>query len=299
MSEEDYLASLLDHFNALRSTLVQCLCIILTGCFFCFIFTQPILEWFTAPLNAKPPLTTEQSLTTRITNHQTTPQLFHLPTKAVVHKELPLQAEEITPDTFLIPPEKSLTYTRYELHKQPLVILGPLEGMKIALKTAFLVGFVLTAPLWGFCLAKFIAPALRREEKRAAIPFLLTSAGFIVMGGAFAYYVTIPLANAYLAQFNSLIGVNLWSLSHYLDYSLFLLIANAAAFQLAVFGLFAVHYRLVTAETLSSHRRGAIVAAFILGALLTPPDVATQILMAIPLIALYESVVLYARLRKV
>ena len=87
-------------------------------------------------------------------------------------------------------------------------------------------------------------------------------------------------------------------LTHYLDYTIFLLLANGLAFELCVLGLFAVHLGLVTAEGLLAKRRVAIVGAFILGALLTPPDVLTQIMLAIPLIVLYEGIILYARLKR-
>lgn len=283
MGDQDHLAPLLDHFQALRNTLVQCLSIVLIGCVVCFAFTEPLLAWFTAPLHPSGDLTVEKIETIQVSNPHATPQLYLMPSGETVE----------------VAPNATFTHTLHQPQNRPLVLLGPLEGMKIALKTAFFVGVLLTAPLWAFCIARFIAPALRQAEKRAAIPFLLTSVGFIVMGGLFAYSVTIPLANTYLLQFNAALGTNLWSLSHYLDYTLFLLIANGAAFQLAAIGLFAVHYRVVTAELLSTHRRGAIVVAFILGALLTPPDVATQFLLAIPLIILYESVILYAKLRRV
>ncbi len=299
MGDNDQVAPLFAHFEALRNTLVQCLCIVLAGCVLCFAFVQPIIAWFTAPLYPAHSLLEEQIETVQIFNPHPTTQTYHLPPAGAANKPLPPGIVEIAPDAFQIPPNGGFTYALRKPQDKSLVLLGPLEGMKIALKTAFFVGLILTAPLWGFCVARFLSPGLREAERRAAIPFLLTSVGFIAIGGMFAYGVTIPLANTYLMQFNASLGVNLWSLSHYLDYSLFLLIANGAAFQLAAIGLFAVHYRVVTADALLAHRRGAIVAAFILGALLTPPDVATQILLAIPLIALYESVILYAKLRRV
>jgi sec-independent protein translocase protein TatC len=111
-----------------------------------------------------------------------------------------------------------------------------------------------------------------------------------------AFYVTIPLANDYLLSFNQGIGTNWWSLAHYLNYTLFLMLANAAACELFVAGVFIVHLRLVTAEWLANHRRIIVVSAFILGAILTPPDVLTQCLLAGLLIFLYELLILYARL---
>lgn len=177
-----------------------------------------------------------------------------------------------------------------------LVLLGPLEGVGIALKTSFWIGLLATSPLWLFFLIHFIRPALRTDEKRLLLPFIIVSFAFIAIGCCFAYFVTIPLANSYLKAFNQSLGENLWSLSAYLDYTFFLLLANGLAFELCAIGIFAVQLNLISAEMLIRWRRSAIVMAFIIGALLTPPDILTQILLAVPLICLYEGVILYARL---
>ena len=142
---------------------------------------------------------------------------------------------------------------------------------------------------------KFFAPALDEVGQKALIPFVLISEIFLFMGAFFAYFITIPIANRYLFNFNETLGTNLWTLSHYLDYTLLLLVGNALAFELTVIGFFLVHFQLMDYLFLKDKRRYMIVLAFILGAFLTPPDVITQILLAVPLIGLYELMVLYAK----
>jgi len=183
------------------------------------------------------------------------------------------------------------------LPRLKLVLLSPLEGIVSVMRISFWTGVVVSSPLWIWSLMRFISPGLHDRERRLTISFLMTSLAFIVIGGAFAFFVTIPLANQYLLAFNQGIGINLWSLERYLDYTLFLILANAIAFECGAIGIFAVRLGVVTAETLSAKRRHAILGAFILATILTPPDVLTQLMLAIPLIALYEGLIIYAKFK--
>lgn len=188
-----------------------------------------------------------------------------------------------------------LAYLQTPLQKPGLVLLGPLEGILVALKTTFWISVVSTSPLWLCVLMQFAFPGLRSKEKRLAIGFVLTSILLVTTGFFFAFFVTIPLANQYLFSFNEAVGVNLWSLERYLDYTLFLLLANGFAFELGAVGIFAVHLGYITSDMLIAKRRHAIVCAFVVAAVLTPPDILTQFLLAIPLMCLYEGLILYAR----
>ncbi len=178
-----------------------------------------------------------------------------------------------------------------------LVVLGPIEGFITTLKLSFWVGMVSTSPIWIFYILEFIAPALRKNEQRWAIPFVILSMIFLTIGVFFSYFVTIPLSNQFLSSFNQEIGINLWTLSNYLDYTLILVLANALAMEMCVILFFLVHFGILSAQTLAAKRRHAIVAAFVLGALFTPPDVFTQFMLAIPLIAMYELSILYSKAR--
>ena len=165
------------------------------------------------------------------------------------------------------------------------------------MKLCFWIALVGTSPIWIFFVLQFVAPALKGREQRLVIPFLLLSLTFLLLGSLFAFFVTIPIANEYLYAFNQGIGINLWTLSNYLDYTLIVLLANALGFELCVLLFFLVHFRFVSAQTLKEKRRLMVVCAFAVSAILTPPDILTQIMLALPLIGFYELSILYANIR--
>lgn len=179
-----------------------------------------------------------------------------------------------------------------------LIILKPTEGITIAIKVCFWTGLVGTSPLWLIQLLQFILPALEAREKQGLVPFFLAIIVFFALGGSFSYFVTIPIANHYLALFNNNMGINMWTLSNYIDYSFLLILGNGLAFEIAVILFFLVHYRWISPQTLREKRRYYIVAAFIFSAIITPPDVITQLTLALPLTLLYELAIVYAKLRE-
>ena len=128
-------------------------------------------------------------------------------------------------------------------------------------------------------------------------PFLLCSVLCLCIGIAFAYYVTLPLANQYLTPFNLSIGENAWTLTYYANYVLFLCLGHAIAAELGLLLFLLVHFRFLSPDWLIGKRRYMIVAAFILSALLMLPDVLTQLLLAFPFIGLYEISIWYAKWR--
>lgn len=178
-----------------------------------------------------------------------------------------------------------------------LIMTSPGEGLTCTFRLCFWVSLACTSPFCLYRLLYFFLPAFEDGVKNLLLPFLIFSELFLMLGGLFAFYFTIPIANQYLFNFNQTLGMNLWSISHYLDYTLVLLLGNALAFELGVIGFFLVHLGLIDAAQLQAKRKLAIVCSFVIGALLTPPDVLTQIFMALPLIALYESVIFYGKLR--
>lgn len=289
--EEDF-ASFWDHLQDLRHSLLKVLLIISLASLLCFFYYEPLISFLQTPLNGEKETLVEEHLEQiRLTNQATVPKVVSIPESFLILSSI--RAEQTSSGTFQLQPHGTLVYAK---PASKLVILTPFEGMTTALKVSLWVGVAASSPFWLFVILQFIFPALKRREKQLLFPFFAASAGFIVLGLFFAFYVTIPIANRYLLDFNQAIGTNLWSLSDYLDYTLFLLLANGMAFELTVVGLFAVQLGLISTEWLISKRRASIVAAFILSALLTPPDILTQFLLAIPLIALYEALILYSYL---
>lgn len=294
-------ASLEDHVEALRHTLIRIFIIITCGIILSFFFSNAIISFLTSPAaqiktSSILPLKEERIEHIRLKNNSNTTLTYQLPNHFIDIVQMSPEIEKGEHNILLVPSGSWLTYIR-PVNATQLVLLGPLEGMLIALKTSLWVGVVATSPFWLFVLLQFITPALYIHEKRLIVPFLFISLVFMTLGGLFAFHITIPIANEYLSSFNQAIGMNLWSLEHYFDYTFFLLFANSLAFEFCVIGIFAVHLGVITTEMLSSHRRLAIVLAFVIGALLTPPDIFTQFMLAIPLIILYETVILYARFK--
>lgn len=294
MDETDLFSSFWGHIEALRQTLLRVLGIICAAMILCLFFHDSLITWLTQPL-AGQPLQQERLESIRIYNHDSKPKKITIPENGVISRELSPHAKQLSPTSFELLPSTHLVYSAPVLSNRNLVILNPLEGIWVTFKISLWIGIFISSPLWLFALLQFIVPGLHVQERRLLLPFILTSLAFISLGCAFALLVTIPLANQYLLDFNQTMGMNLWSLSHYLDYTLFLLLANGIAFELAVIGIFFISLKGISAESLAAKRRVAILAAFILAAVLTPPDVLTQLMLAIPLIVLYEGLILYAK----
>jgi len=177
----------------------------------------------------------------------------------------------------------------------PLAFFSPTVGVVLCLRTSFWMGFVLSSPIWGFFLLQFLMPALTATEKKKLLPLLFFSACMLIAGIIFAWKVTLPFANAWLWNFNASMGTNIWGLSTYVDYVLSLIFAHAIVFEAGtVLGLL-VHFGIISGKTLQQFRRYFIAGAFVVGALLTPPDVPSQLMVAFPLILFYEGAVLYGK----
>jgi len=176
-----------------------------------------------------------------------------------------------------------------------LVVLGPIDGIGIVLRVCFWFALLATSPLWLFEVFRFMAPGLHQSERRILFPFLLLSLVFLSSGMAFAYFVTLPLANEFFFHFNESLGRNLWSLASYFDYTLFLFLANGLAFEICAIFFLLAHYGVIHPQWIAKRRRAVYVCIWVLSAVLTPPDVFTQLMLAVPITCVFELVGLYAR----
>lgn len=283
------------HLDELRSTILKSLSFISVGfCLSLFFYTQ-IFDVLKLPLNsgALQHYSVKQE---KIVNTTNQPKVFTLKknAKAQSYSSNTVKKNDLT---FEIGAGGFLSLETIQ-SKQDLFILSPIEAMITTLKVCFFMGLLLSSPCWLYLILHFIAPAIDLKFYQLIVPFLISSLFFISFGALFAYFVTLPMANEYLTLFNQEIGINLWSLSNYIDYTVILLIGNALSFEMAVIAVFLVHYGVLSENQLKEGRRYFIVIAFILGAILTPPDVFTQIMLAIPLIILYEFIILYAKFLK-
>lgn len=288
-------ASFWEHIEDLRKTFIKILWTLMIGTVLGFIFHQSLINFLTSPLHDNSsPIATREVRTHVTQNLGTEIAHFTLPERALL-KNVSSSVRAIEPRKFYLPPQSFIEWEQTDpIHG--LIVLSPTEGFVSSLKISFWFGLLATSPLWIFFIFQFIAPALLKQEKSLVMPFLILSLFFITLGVVFAYKLTIPLANHYLFSFNASLGLNSWSLSNYIDYSLMLLLSHGLAFELFAVLIIFIHYGWLRASTLVKRRKHFIVVAFIIGAILTPPDIFSQLLMAVPMIVLFELTIVFAKL---
>ena len=180
-----------------------------------------------------------------------------------------------------------------------LITLSPTEPLFILIKISLTVGLILASPVILFELWRFVEPALYPNEKKLFLPLLLSSIFLFVLGGFFGYFVVLPMALKFLLGlgFSQLAATPYLSVNLYISFVLKMLIAFGIAFEMPIFLYMLQRAGVVTEEQLKKFRRYFIVVAFLVGALIAP-DVATQVLMAIPLLVLYEISILLGKMAR-
>ena len=168
------------------------------------------------------------------------------------------------------------------------------EAFFTYLKVAFFGAAFFTFPVWATQLWLFVAPGLYRSEKRAILPFLVASPFLFLMGAALAYYFIFPLAWRFFISFETVPGsggipIQLEAkVDEYLSLVMHMILAFGIAFQLPVLLTLLCRVGILSVDQLKKGRRYAIVGMFVAAAVLTPPDIISQIGLAVPLIGLYE-----------
>ncbi|RXJ79165.1 twin-arginine translocase subunit TatC [Arcobacter sp. F2176] len=179
--------------------------------------------------------------------------------------------------------------------KSQMVAVEIQETFFTALKVAFFSGFILSLPVIFWQLWLFLAPGLYDHEKKLVIPFVFFATLMFLSGSAFAYYVVVPFGFEFLINFGSAVVTVLPSIGKYVGFFTKLLFGFGIAFELPVITFFLAKIGLVDDKMLKDFFKYAIVIIFIVSALLTPPDVLTQFLMAGPLILLYGASIYIAK----
>jgi sec-independent protein translocase protein TatC len=179
---------------------------------------------------------------------------------------------------------------------QKLVFLAPTEAFWVYMKVAIIAGLILAMPMVLYQIWAFVAPGLHTHEKRYAAPFVLVGSLFFVMGAAFAQLVVIPYALRFLVSFPGAELAPMISVNSYVDFVLKFTLAFGVVFELPVLITLASRLGIVTPQMLARNRKYAVLGNFIVAAILTPtPDIFNQMLMAGPLILLYELGIVAAR----
>jgi sec-independent protein translocase protein TatC len=183
---------------------------------------------------------------------------------------------------------------------QPLLAAGQgkiiytdiFEAFFVEIKVAFFSATMVAFPVFATQLWKFVAPGLYAKEKKAFLPFLMMTPILFGAGAAMAYYVAMPVALTFLLGFSGDVGgvtqEALPGVGNYLNFVTKFIFGFGIAFLLPVLLMLLEAAGIVTRAQLSSGRRYAIVGAFAIAAVLTPPDIISQLLLAIPLCLLYE-----------
>ena len=182
-----------------------------------------------------------------------------------------------------------------------LIFTGLQQGFMVNIRISLFGGFILSFPYIGLQLWKFVAPGLYKEEKKAFFPFLVASPILFLLGAAFSFYIVMPLAFDFFLGFqqnneniSNLVGITyLGTINEYLGLTMKFIIAFGLCFQLPVLLTLMGKAGLISSYTLAKSRKYAVVCILVLAAIVTPPDVITQIILFSVVYALYEiSVVL-------
>ncbi len=156
-------------------------------------------------------------------------------------------------------------------------------------KVSFLTALLLALPWVLYQAWAFVAPGLYEHEKRFAMPLIVSSVFFLVVGIAFAYLFVLPAAYKFFIAFSSQTGADtLQDLQKYWDFTLAIFFGFGVTFEVPVVEMLLVKLGMVTTQQLRDARRYVIVGAFVVAAVLTPPDVLSQFMLAVPLCLLYE-----------
>ena len=263
-------APLLDHLIELRSRLIICALALAVGFVVCFIFSEQLYELLLRPFILADALRAEQKL------HGQNGPFDLVMTVTGLHQ------------------------VKAAVSPLKMQFTAPLEFFFTKMKLSMFGGVVLTFPILAWQLYRFVAPGLYRRERGAFLPFLLASPVLFVMGASLVYFIMLPFVLWFsLSQQIETAHIQLQlipKVSEYLDLVMKLLLAFGLCFQLPVIVTLAGMAELIHAKTLSSGRRYAFVGIIVVAALVTPPDMVSPFLLAVPIYGLYEASIWCVRL---
>jgi sec-independent protein translocase protein TatC len=195
----------------------------------------------------------------------------------------------------------------FRLLARPLMMNLPKDGKMIVtdvtgsffvpMKVTMLVAFVIALPIVLYQIWAFVAPGLYQHEKKLVVPLVGSSYVLFLCGMAFAYFVVFPTIFRVMAHYNAPLGAEMTTdIDNYLSFVLTMFLAFGVTFEVPIVVVILVRMGVITIQKLKQIRPYVIVGAFIVSAVVTPPDVFSQLILAIPLIVLYEAGIIAARL---
>ena len=170
-----------------------------------------------------------------------------------------------------------------------LVFLAPAEAFWMHMKVSFVASFIFALPVVFYQIWKFISPGLMSNEKKYLLPFLAGSTALFLAGSLFCFVIILPFAMTFLLGYKTGTLTPMISVGSYIDFCLKFILAFGAIFELPLVIIFLTRFGIVSPRGLAKNRKYAILVSFVVAAILTPtPDAFNQVLMAVPIIILYE-----------
>jgi sec-independent protein translocase protein TatC len=176
-----------------------------------------------------------------------------------------------------------------------LIFTSVAEAFFTYMKVAFMAGLILASPFILYQVWAFVAPGLYSKEKRYVIPFVFIGSLFLALGILFGYFIAIPFGFKFLLGYASDFIKPMPSMKEYLSFTIKFLLAFGLVFEFPVVLLLLSMIGVINAKMLARQRKYAILLIFIFAAVMTPPDIVSQLLMALPLIGLYELSILLSK----
>ena len=255
----------LDHLEELRWRILKALSAIVVGAIICFVFSDPIMKILTRPYEeAVFSLESERSSNAVQAVGRLVRKWFDLPNA------------EPRADMTSLPAARRLQS------------LKPMTYFFISLQIAFIGGLILALPAVCYQGWRFIAPGLLSREKRLMIPIISLTVLCFSVGALIAYWIVLPLGLRFFLALEPPDMTSQWAVDEYIGFVLRLIMGFGIVFEMPVMALLLAKLGVLTAARMRRIRRYAIVGIFILGAIFTPPDPVSQLLMALPLLLLYE-----------
>ncbi len=177
-----------------------------------------------------------------------------------------------------------------------MIYTGVMEAFLTYFKVSIYSGILIAWPFILYQIWAFVAPGLYQRERREAFPFIFYSTVFFLAGAAFAYFVLFPVAFKFLLSFGQGVMKPFPTAREYLSFTVKLLLALGLVFQFPVVALMFSRLGILSASSLTRNRRLAIIIFFVAAAVITPPDIVSQIMVAAPLIGLYELTIILVKL---
>ena len=290
--------SFLEHLEDLRWVLIKSIAaagVAMVTCFFAGNYVFQVIAW---PLKRAPFYAGQEPQAVRVLLGTNQLGVFHVGTNdalsslAGTNRYVRLDISPVTLGTNTVLGVTVQPEDRSARKDSPIdiVSLGPAAAFVVATKIAFYGGLILASPFIFYFLANFIFPALKIHEKRYIYRGLVFGFGLFVTGVCFCYFVLMPVALAVSAKYAEWFGfkANQWRAEEYIGFVCKFMLGMGLGFEMPVVILTLVKIGLLNYQILKSARRYVIVIAFVLGAVLTTPEVVTQVLMAFPLLLLYE-----------